>query len=334
VAITFDVGLDEAQMRAAAEGSPPSRSAHAHLIQAVRDYRPGKDGFRRFWRLERGEAETATVGRAPLPMDRRSDRGPFDVVGDVHGCADELVDLLRKLGYEVSFSGGKAKLLAPHGRKVVLLGDLVDRGPKTPDALRIAMAVAEAGGYVVKGNHEHKLHRALTGHTVALNNGLTRSIEQISAEPPAFRKTACDFIDGLLTHYWLDGGNLAVAHAGVTAEMLGRSSLTVDQFNLYGFPTGETDAATGAPARKDWALGYDGAPHVVYGHTAHLEPEWVNRTLCVDTGCVFGGELTALRWPENELVSVPARQVYSPYHGTLTTRRDQLPQDRAGTPSI
>ena len=113
------------------------------------------------------------------------------------------------------------------------------------------------------------------------------------------------FLDGLVSHYVLDGGRLVVAHAGLQAEMHGRASAAVRAFALYGETTGETDEF-GLPVRYPWAQDYRGQAAVVYGHTPVPEPDWVNNTICIDTGCVFGGRLTALRYPERELVSVPA----------------------------
>ena len=107
----------------------------------------------------------------------------------------------------------------------------------------------------------------------------------------------------------LDGGNLVVAHAGLEEALQGRASGRVREFALYGETTGETDEF-GLPVRSDWAAAYRGRAAVVYGHTPVPEPEWVNGTINIDTGCVFGGQLTALRWPEREIVQVPARQVW------------------------
>ena len=118
------------------------------------------------------------------------------------------------------------------------------------------------------------------------------------------------FLDGLVSHYVFDDGRLVVAHAGMKAEMQGRGSAKVRDFALFGETTGETDEF-GLPVRYNWAAEYRGRASVVYGHTPVPEPEWLNRTINIDTGCVFGGKLTALRWPEKELVSVPARQTYA-----------------------
>jgi protein phosphatase len=89
----------------------------------------------------------------------------------------------------------------------------------------------------------------------------------------------------------------------------GRASSRVRDFALYGETTGETDDY-GLPVRYNWAAEYRGSATVVYGHTPVVNAEWLNRTICLDTGCVFGGRLTALRYPENQLVSVEAASVY------------------------
>lgn len=315
VAIVIDPGLDVCIERNKAR--PDRNFGPAVPQRMIREIRQGqkglaREGFRQVWRLASVEAvDAATVERKPLWTDRRDDRGPFDIVGDVHGCADELEELLGKLGYIVAWRDGEPSIASPTGRKLVFVGDLVDRGPRTPDTLRLAMAAVEAGiAQIVAGNHDNKLARFLGGRNVQVAHGLQLSIDQLAGEPEAFRNKARAFLDDLRSHYWLDGGKLAVAHAGLKEEMIGRGSPAVREFAMYGDTTGETDEF-GLPVRRDWAAAYRGSTTVVYGHTPVLEPEWVNDTLCVDTGCVFGGKLTALRWPERELVSVPARQVWS-----------------------
>lgn len=192
----------------------------------------------------------------------------------------------------------------------MFLGDLVDRGPKTPEVLRLVMSMVSAGAAIcVPGNHENKLLRKLRGRSVQITHGLAESLAQLEGETAEFRAEVVRFLDGLISHYVLDDGKLVVAHAGMKAELQGRGSQRVRDFALYGETTGETDEF-GLPVRYDWAAEYRGAAMVVYGHTPTPEPEWLNRTICIDTGCVFGGRLTALRYPEMELVHVPARQMY------------------------
>ena len=160
------------------------------------------------------------------------------------------------------------------------------------------------------GNHDVKLIRWLHGRNVKLTHGLAESAAQLEQESTLFRGRMREFLDGLVSHLWLDGGQLVVAHAGIKEEMIGRSSGAVREFCLYGETTGETDEF-GLPVRHNWAAEYRGKTTVVYGHTPVVNAEWLNNTICIDTGCVFGGKLTALRWPEKELVEVPAGKVYA-----------------------
>lgn len=262
-----------------------------------------REGFRRVHVL-RSEAEVAEaeIVVEPLRNDKRELTGPFDVIGDVHGCAAELEELLAELGYVDG--------VHPDGRTAVFVGDLVDRGPDTPGVLRRVMAMAETGNaLVVCGNHEQKLVRALHGRKVNVAHGLAESLEQLAAESEDFRRKAHEFCDGLIAHYVFDGGKLVVAHAGLPERYHGRASGRVRSMALYGDTTGETDEY-GLPVRLPWAHDYRGAAMVLYGHTPTLEPEWINNTMCLDTGAVFGGKLTALRYPEREVVSVKAHRVW------------------------
>jgi Calcineurin-like phosphoesterase len=248
--------------------------------------------------------------------DQRALRGPFDIIGDVHGCADELQVLLRQLGYSVRFAGRgderHAVTSAPPHRTAVFVGDLVDRGPNAPDALRIVIAMVRAGqALCVEGNHDVKFLRWLGGRQSNVTHGLDRTVAQFATEPQAFHQDVRSFLAGLPCHVWLDDGRLAVAHAGIRQTMLGQTSGEVRHFCLYG----DTDSKTGKdglPVRYHWALADHGATAIVYGHTPVPSAEWVNNTLCIDTGCCFGGKLTALRWPECDIVSVPAADVYTP----------------------
>lgn len=288
-----------------------------------------REGFRHVHVLKTPEeVDAAGIERQPLWNNRKHEHGPFDVIGDVHGCFEELRDLLTQLGYQVTQDTGAYHVTPPAGRKAVFVGDLVDRGPGTPEVLRLVMDMVEAGtALCVPGNHDVKLVRKLKGRDVQITHGLAESIAQLDAEPSEFRAKACAFLDGLVSHYVLDDGKLVVAHAGMKEEMQGRGSGKVRDFALYGETTGETDDL-GLPVRGNWAAGYRGTAMVVYGHTPVPEPEWLNRTINIDTGCVFGGKLTALRYPERELVSVPARQTY------YESARPFLPVEPAPVPTL
>jgi protein phosphatase len=324
VAVVLDVPPGVCHERNAAR---PNRDFGKHVVERhARELRAAlkslrKEGFRHVYHLSgQEEIDRAEFARVPLRPDRRAEVGPFDVIGDVHGCADELRDLLALLGYapdagEDGASGADGAWRHPEGRRVVFVGDLVDRGPDSVGVVRLALAMVRAGAALcVPGNHDDKLKRTLEGRKTEVKHGLEVSLAQIAALPDdargAFTRDFVDFVEGLPTHLWLDGGKLLVAHAGLPESMHGRSSGPLRTFALYGDITGETDA-DGLPVRGNWAMDYRGKASVVYGHTPVGRPEWLNGAINIDTGCVFGGRLTALRWPEKELVSVPARETYS-----------------------
>jgi protein phosphatase len=243
--------------------------------------------------------------------------GPFDFIGDVHGCFDELHQLLIKLGYQIlkthtqSQKNHRYQVTHPDKRIIIFVGDLVDRGPNTPDVLRIVMDMVASGIAVcVNGNHDDKLKRKLQGRDVKIAHGLAESLQQLERESQAFTQEVIQFLDGLISHYILDEGKLVVAHAGIKQHYIGCDSAKIRAFCLYGQTTGAIDE-WGLPVRYPWAQDYRGDALIVYGHTPTAEAVWLNNTVNIDTGCVFGGKLTALRYPEKTLVAVPAARVYA-----------------------
>jgi polynucleotide kinase-phosphatase len=357
VAIVLDVpesvAADRNRQRPDRAGLKPQVIAnHRRLLrQSLRTLKA--EGFRHIFHL-RGVEEIDAVQhivRDPLHNNRQQETGPFDIIGDVHGCYRELCELLDQLGYAVEDEpvqdardlGVRVVRLeseADPSRKVIFLGDLVDRGPASPQVLRLVMSMVRDGlALCVPGNHDIKLLRYLNGKNVSHTHGLAETIAQLESETPAFKEQVRLFLDKLVSHYVLDGGRLVVAHAGLTEEMQGRGSGAVRNFALFGETTGETDEF-GLPVRYHWASEYRGKAMVVYGHTPVPEPEWLNNTIDIDTGCVFGGRLTALRYPERALVTVPAHQVYAepsrPLHynphrpGELPGTADALIQPELG----
>lgn len=322
VAIVLDLPERVCQDR---NKSRPDRDFGNHVIRQQRSQLRRslkslkREGFRHVWKLlSEDEVNAATLERVPLWNDKTELQGPFDIIGDVHGCFDELAELMGQLGFErddVSDGPMAGPCFAhPEGRMAVFLGDIVDRGPNVVDAIRCVHNMVSAGSALcVPGNHDVKLMRKLSGRDVHVVHGLAESLRQIEELPEAmqeaFKEATRSFLDGLVSHYVLDGGRLVVAHAGLKQEMQGRGSGKVREFCLYGETTGETDEF-GLPVRHNWAARYRGRATVVYGHTPVPEPEWLNRTVNIDTGCVFGGSLTALRYPEKEFVSVDAEAVY------------------------
>jgi len=324
VAIVFDLpeGVCQERNRARPDrdfGPHVVRRQSADLRRSLRGLQ--REGFRHVFTLSSpDEVAAATIERQPLWNNRTGDHGPFDIIGDAHGCADELEELLALLGYvptaTVGAFGGAAPVYAhPEGRTAVFLGDLVDRGPRILDTVRLVHAMVDAeSALCVPGNHDMKLVRKLRGRDVQVTHGLESSLAELAALPdearPRVQRDIADFLDGLVSHYVFDDGKLVVAHAGLKESMQGRGSRAVREFTLYGETTGETDDF-GLPVRYNWAAEYHGAATVVYGHTPVPRPEWLNNTVNIDTGCVYGGRLTALRYPEREFVSVPARRVYA-----------------------
>ncbi|QBS43626.1 polynucleotide kinase-phosphatase [Nocardia sp. CS682] len=317
VAIVLDVPDSVCLERNSARPDRASLGAHV-VVRQQRELRRSlrgleREGFRKVYVL-RGvaEIEAATIVDEKAWNDKRELTGPFDVIGDVHGCRSELETLLGELGYvlERDDAGRAIGARHPAGRTAVFVGDLVDRGPDTPGVLRLVMGMVAAGtALCVTGNHENKLVRALDGKQVRVAHGLAESLAQLDGEDEVFRKAAHEFCRGLVSHYVLDGGKLVVAHAGLKEEFHGRASGRVRSFAMYGETTGETDEY-GLPVRYPWANDYRGRATVLYGHTPVLDLQWVNNTLCLDTGVVFGGRLSALRYPEREPVSVAAEAVW------------------------
>ncbi|MEU2435928.1 polynucleotide kinase-phosphatase [Streptomyces rubradiris] len=307
IAIVLDLPEEVCAERNAARADRadlPRRVIQRHIRELRRSLRHlEREGFRKVHVL-RGveEVEHATVVTEKRYNDLTHLTGPFDIVGDIHGCSAELESLLAKLGY----SDG----VHPEGRTAVFVGDLVDRGPDSPGVLRRVMAMVNSGNALcVPGNHENKYGRHLKGRKVQHTHGLAETIAQMEGESEEFKAEVRRFLDGLVSHYVLDGGRLVVCHAGLPEKYHGRTSGRVRSHALYGDTTGETDEF-GLPVRYPWAEDYRGRAAVVYGHTPVPEATWLNNTICLDTGAVFGGKLTALRWPERELVDVPAERVW------------------------
>jgi protein phosphatase len=335
VALVFDLQEKVCQMRNKSRadrnfGNHVIRQQRSQLRRSIRTLK--REGFRHIFRMSsEEEVSAATLERVPLWNDKREIHGPFDIIGDIHGCYDELVELLTKLGYipnEGDPEGPMAGSIYSHpdGRMMVFLGDIVDRGPRVLDALKVVYNMQESGNALcVPGNHDMKLLRKLNGKDVQIVHGLAETLREIDGQPEGYREALVDvmktFLNGLVSHYVLDGERLVVAHAGLREDMQGRGSGRVRQFCLYGETTGETDEF-GLPIRYNWASEYRGKATVVYGHSPVPEAEWLNRTINIDTGCVFGGRLTALRYPEKELVSVSARRVYCEPVRPINFRRE------------
>ena len=242
---------------------------------------------------------------------QRLDQTACDIVGDVHGCFEELQALLETLGHRVEQREGRWRLSHPEGRRLVFVGDFVDRGPGIAETLAFVQETVEAGeSWSVLGNHERKLMRLLAGRAVQLTHGLDRTWAALEGWSSDRRDRLGAFLARLPLQLFI-GDALLVVHAGLPERLHGRVGDEAAAHALFGATNGQRDAH-GFPVRLPWADAYAGARAVVYGHTPLCESVWINNTICVDTGCVFGGRLTALRWPERTLHAVEARGTWAP----------------------
>ncbi|WP_078381405.1 bis(5'-nucleosyl)-tetraphosphatase PrpE [Sutcliffiella halmapala] len=230
----------------------------------------------------------------------------IDIIGDIHGCYDEFITLLKELGYEKQ----KNLYQHPEGRKLGFVGDLTDRGPASLKIVALVSKLVENDiAYYVPGNHCNKLYRFFLGNKVQHTHGLETTVTEYEAlskkEQENIKKTFISLYEKAPLYQVLDKGKLIIAHAGLKHEYIGQQSKKVQIFVLYGDITGEFHE-NGMPVRKDWAKDYNGDAWIVYGHTPVREVRIVNRTANIDTGAIFGGKLSALRYPEMLTVSVPS----------------------------
>lgn len=290
----------------------PERVIRKHVYELRRSIRGlRREGFRFVYVLNSPEEiDEAIIERTRMWNNRKELHGPFDVIGDVHGCCDELEELFEKMGYVRDDDKG---YIHPENRTAVFVGDLTDRGPRNADTLRLVMKMVNAGvALCVSGNHDIKLLKKLSGRNVQMTHGIESTMTEMETQTEEFREEVKKFLDSLISHYVLDEGRLVVAHAGIKEEYIGRGSGRIRSFCLYGETAGENDEF-GLPVRLNWAADYRGRAAVVYGHVPQREVHAVNNTFCIDTGCVFGGKLSAFRYPEKTLVSIDAhREYYQP----------------------
>ncbi len=306
------------------------RNQCRQLRQSIKNLK--NEGFRYIYVLKNEEeVEKAEIEIQKLWNNRKLDSGPFDIIGDVHGCFDELIDLVNKLGYSVSLIENKYIVSHPEKRKLLFLGDLGDRGPKIAETFRFVMDACEDGtALCVCGNHDAKLLRKLNKRDVQLTHGLDKTVLELKQQPPELSEKIKKFLDSLISHYVLDDGKLVVAHAGMKEKYQGRGSGRVREFALYGETTGENDEY-GLPVRNDWTREYRGKALVVYGHIPVAVAKRQNNTICIDTGCVFGGSLTAYRYPEGDIFSEPAKETYyepiRPFLGDVEKSDEDIRED-------
>jgi protein phosphatase len=230
----------------------------------------------------------------------------IDIIGDIHGCFEEFKALTTELGYEWT----ENIPIHPEKRKLAFVGDLTDRGPMSLKVIDVVWElVKKQGAHYSPGNHCNKLYRYFLGNKVQISHGLETTVAEFEElDKSAQKKVQSRFMElyeKAPLYQVLDGGNLIVTHAGIREDYIGKSHSKVKTFVLYGDITGEKNP-DGSPVRRDWAKHYKGKSLIVYGHTPVIDVRWVGKTVNLDTGAVFGGKLSALRYPEKEIVSVPS----------------------------
>ena len=287
------------------EELPQCNRAELQAMASI-ERRLQEEGYEeKYFLNSRREMDQATLVKTKYPSDKRNEHGPFDIIGDVHGCYNELTRLIRKLGYKEDENG---RYCHPENRKLVFVGDVVDRGEASIPTLKLIMKLCADGiAYMVLGNHDDRLLRYLKGNALEVKHGLETTAAELDKEDDETRRSIMAFLESLPAYYQFANGDLACVHAGIKEEFLGKYTKSIKQFCLYGMTTGEFNEM-GMPVRLDWADDYKGYTVIVYGHTPYLQVYRRNNAYCVDTGCVFNNRLSALRYPEMTVVDVRKRK--------------------------
>ncbi|MFD4704879.1 bis(5'-nucleosyl)-tetraphosphatase PrpE [Gottfriedia sp. NPDC058432] len=235
----------------------------------------------------------------------------YDIIGDIHGCYNEFVELTKKLGY----SWENNIPVHPENRKLVFVGDLTDRGPNSLAVIKVVyeLVMKHKKAHYSPGNHCNKLYRYFLGRNVKIQHGLETTVAELESvsdkERSHYQTSFIKLYEGSPLYNVLYNGKLVVSHAGIREDMIGKHSNNVKTFVLYGDINGEV-LPNGMPVRKDWAKEYKGKALIVYGHTPIKEPRELNNTINIDTGAVFGGKLTAFSYPERTYTQVQSSMPY------------------------
>ncbi|QBK26153.1 metallophosphoesterase [Ureibacillus thermophilus] len=243
------------------------------------------------------------------------DKG-VDIVGDIHACFDEWKQMLDQLGYQKNEQG---LYVHPEGRKIVSLGDVMSRGPKSIETMEFFLNHQHLM-YMVDSNHGWKIARWLDGRKVQLKHGDEKVEEEFieferkqgREKTIQLKKQLRDLLMNAPSHYILtEKGQPKVVcvHAGIREEFIGKESEKIKNFCRYGDVAGVDER--GKPIRRDWYKQYKGKLLIIWGHDPKPEPLIVNNTINIDQGVVFGGKLTAYRYPEKEFVFVQAKKDYA-----------------------
>lgn len=234
----------------------------------------------------------------------------YDIIGDVHGCMYELQLLFEKLGYKQKKNG----FVSPDDRIAVFVGDLVDRGRSSVTVLNLVKDMVRRGlALAVRGNHDDKLMRWAQGRNVTLSHGLKKTVWQVE-KAGMKRQEVVDFIGNIPYFQLLDDNKLVVTHGAWKDNYMDMSPFSKKCRTWCLFMPNKGLGSDGYPIRIDWAserVLTEKSPIIVYGHQPYKEVREKNKTYGIDTGCVFGNKLTALRYPEMEFVQVDAQETYA-----------------------
>lgn len=241
----------------------------------------------------------------------------FDIIGDVHGCSVEYYEMLRTLGYSIGDWDNPRRITHPEYRIPIMVGDYVDRGPYSGEVLHSVMLnIFEELMYGVLGNHDKKLLSYWLGNNPQQSKEFQETLESISLQEQlynfSFKRNYLGLLNELPYLILLDGGKVKVVHGGWSKRLESPDVKKKDAqyVALYGIPTGGMDEQ-GFPVRSNWQKNYNEEALIVHGHTPSHEIVIENKVWNIDTGCVFGGYLTALRYPEMEVVQIEAFKEYS-----------------------
>ncbi len=248
------------------------------------------------------EIDELEIIREKLPCNKKDINGPFDIIGDIHGCNKPLNQLLQQLGYQ---KDDNDTFYHPEGRIAIFAGDMVDKGTGNMATLKIVINMVNNGtGMAVIGNHDDRLLRYLTGNEVDTTHGMQNTIAELKNQPESFKVEILNFLQNLPSHLVLDEEKLVVVHAAIKPEFINKNSKAVREFCMYGQTEGDLNSFEVPTRIFEWTKSFTGKTTIVYGHTPSWEVKKLSNTYCVDTGCVLGHKLTALRYPEMEIVNV------------------------------
>ena len=280
---------------------------------------------------ESGEAVSLLRINSPITLTEEirdfPDLETCDIIGDLHGCYDELVEMLHLLGHDNLLQPDLPSLPESTLPRILFVGDLVDRGDRNMDTLFLVYDLCTKGyARMVVGNHDYRFFRWLQGHEVKIAYGLDRTIAEFNAIAPQernrWREKLVEFFEQLPYAIRFDEGESVMVHAAWRPRMKEETEVArIRYYAIYGPSTGE-QTSQGFPVRIDWARTYKGPERVFFGHQVYLRPYRTPYAIGIDTGCVFGGSLTALRYPSLELVSVQSKKARATYNGPMIDPND------------